>query len=89
MALAVGEPPAFPDRMRSVRVAADLPAERRPQVAYPRVEAAALSGRAAELAARLQEAGSRDFQACALLPDYAVTPPAVVDDDPLSALREG
>ncbi len=87
MALAVGEPPAFPDRMRSVRVAADLPAERRPRVSYPQVEAAAVTAQAAELAARLQEAGSRDFQVCTLQPEFVVTPPAVTDDDPLSALR--
>lgn len=87
MALAVGEPPSFPDRMRSVRVVADLPAERRPRAFYPTVDPAAVAADAAALAERLAAADVRDYEACSLLPDFTVTPPAVVDEDPLAAMR--
>lgn len=61
-AMAVGEPPAEPDRMTRVRVAADLaPAER------PRIEVMDVTGKAfANLVARTRKARGADFSVCDL-----------------------
>lgn len=59
-AMAVGEPPAAPDRMIRVRVAADLPPAERPRVEVMDVRGAAFAG-VAEAARRAKGA---DFSVC-------------------------
>lgn len=87
MALAIGEPPAIPDRMRAMRVVADLPAAQRPEVAPFEADAAALTAKAAEVAASSERG---DFNACALQPETRVRWPdgsLGARDDPLAGMR--
>ncbi len=86
MALAIGEPPASPDRMRSVRVVADLPATERPTVRQnPAADAAALQQALQTLAGGED---SRDFNLCALMPPAEVRwPEGAQPNDPLAAMR--
>ncbi|HEX5377776.1 MAG TPA: peptidylprolyl isomerase [Phenylobacterium sp.] len=59
-AVAVGEPPARPDRMVRVRVASDLPDAERPKVEVMNERSAAFAG----LVAKARRAGGADFTVC-------------------------